>query len=290
MGEGVIKMTQVQLTNGGGTLNCDAIAHRESQACKIPIRSVPTRTTGAFVDTGTYTLKNRKLFMAIRLTDAEKTTLDGIFDQRALVTITMKIGPAAFPKWEYNAWFVKKPIIYEWSTAVSGTDREWLAECEFVCDDDFGYDVAYQEGFEGTVTFKTANYLVPCDPLGAVMNTTTNCKRSGNRSGQGALTTGGYAADFDFTGATSVIITLYYSQCGLLGGTDFGYCKVRDCDAGTWLYNQAIGTTASGDSAWHLFTLDITANAAGLSNVRIFILAEVGSVRQHVDDIQVTYV
>lgn len=124
-------MTQVIITNAGGTLNCDAIEHRERQTCKFPVRSVPTRTSGSFVDDGTYTLKNRRLFMTIRLTDAEKTTLQAIFDQSVVVTITMKLTAAAYPAWVYTAWFEQKPIIYEYSSG--GSTREWLAELVFVC-------------------------------------------------------------------------------------------------------------------------------------------------------------
>ncbi|MCK4500092.1 hypothetical protein KAU11_06305, partial [Candidatus Babeliales bacterium] len=95
------------------------------QACKVAVRGVPLRTTGSFVDTGTWTLKNRRLRVEMRLTDANKTTLQAIFDASAVVTITAY-------DWTYTGWFVKKPMIWEYSKNGSGSEREWLVEVEFV--------------------------------------------------------------------------------------------------------------------------------------------------------------
>jgi len=133
-------MTQITIANAGGTLECDAIAWNEGQICKVAVRDVPLRTTGAFIDTGTYTLKNRKIRTSIRLSDAQKTTLQAIFNQSALVTITAVQGSKG--TWTYTAWLRKKPIMYEYSN--NSAVREWIAELEF--------DVGTTDGSE-TFTF-----------------------------------------------------------------------------------------------------------------------------------------
>lgn len=114
----------ILISNSGGSLYSHAIDWRERQACRVAVRDVPLRTTGSFVDVGTYTLRNRRLNITIRLTDANKTTLQAIFDAVALVTITVR-------GWTYTGWFERKPIIYEYSVNNSG-NREWVAEMEFV--------------------------------------------------------------------------------------------------------------------------------------------------------------
>lgn len=102
------------------------IEWRERQACRVAVRDVPTRATGSFVDTGTYTLRNRRLWLTFRLTDAEKTTLQTTFDGHVQITITAG-------DWTYTGWFVRKPIIYEYSVDVGGGNtREWIVEMELV--------------------------------------------------------------------------------------------------------------------------------------------------------------
>lgn len=154
-----------------------------------------------------------------------------------------------------------------------------------------GYE-SWACGFEiNSCGWSFASYLTPCIALGGSMTRTNACAHTGSWCGRGTAATGGVARDFDFSRARAdetVDIELWYSGCGLLGGTNFGYLKVRDCDTGEWLYNVAIGTTASGDAAWHYFHQDIS-DVAGRPNIRIFLLAEVGSVRQHIDDILIAW-
>lgn len=119
----------ITIVNAGGSLCCDAIAWRESQIDKVAVRNIPLCSTGSFIDTGTYTLKNRKLEITFRLTAAQKTTLQAIFNQSEVVTITAIQGTTG--TWTYTAWLRKKPIIYEYSKNGDGTVREWLAELEF---------------------------------------------------------------------------------------------------------------------------------------------------------------
>ena len=128
----VDKYKNVTIANAGGTSDCCIIEHGERQACKVAVRGVPLRTAGSFVDTGTWTLKNRRLHITIRLTDAEKTTFQDIFEATAMVTIIMRTTAAEYPRWTYTGWFVKKPLVYEYSKDGDGNIREWVVEIEFV--------------------------------------------------------------------------------------------------------------------------------------------------------------
>ena len=123
MGEGAVKMTQIAITNAGGTLNCDAIEWGERQVCKVAVRPVPTRSSGSFIDTGTYTLKNRVITMTIRVSDTEKTTLQGIFNQSANCTITAG-------DWTYTAWLQTKNILWKFAMQ-NGIERNWETELKF---------------------------------------------------------------------------------------------------------------------------------------------------------------
>jgi len=130
----LVEGDDITIDNSGGNLQTECvIRYSERQACKTAVRGIPLRTAGSFVDTGTWTLRNRRLYMTIRLTDAEKTTLQAIFDATAIVTIIMKTTDADYPRWTYTAWFEKKPLIYEYSKDGSGNVNEWVAELEFVC-------------------------------------------------------------------------------------------------------------------------------------------------------------
>ena len=120
----------VDIQNLGGKLSCCVIRLREVQACKVPVRDTPIRTTGSFVDTGTWTLKNRRLYMTLRLTDAMKTLLKAIFDYKGIVTITAV--DSGVGTWIYTGWFVTKPIVYEYSVDSNGDVNEWAADITFV--------------------------------------------------------------------------------------------------------------------------------------------------------------
>lgn len=106
-----------------GPYNCP-IEWRERQGCNIAVRNVPLRTVGSFVDTGTWTLRNRRLYITLRLTDAQKTTLQATFDGH--IEVTVEAGD-----WTYTGWFVTKPLVYEYSKDGDGNEREWIVEMEF---------------------------------------------------------------------------------------------------------------------------------------------------------------
>lgn len=121
-------MTQIQITNAGGTLDCESIGWQESQICDVAIRPVPLRNSGAKVDINTYVLKNKKINTKVRLSDAEKTTLENIFNDSSTVTI---IAVTASGTWTYTAWLEKKPLFYQYAKQVDAT-REWIADLLFL--------------------------------------------------------------------------------------------------------------------------------------------------------------
>lgn len=128
-------MTQATLENAGGTLLCDILALSESQDCNVAIRGIPTRTLGPLVDTGTFTLKFRRLKITIRFSDVEKTTLQAIFDQNLKVIITIVDNIDVLTTWQYMGWFVKKPITYAYSKDENDNVKEWVAKLEFDIDE-----------------------------------------------------------------------------------------------------------------------------------------------------------
>lgn len=110
----------------------ECIDWRERQGCKVAVRNIPLRTSGSFVDTGTWTLKNRRLYITIRLTDTTKAVFQALFNGHVEIVITAK-------DWTYIGWFVTKPLVYEYSVNGSGNTREWLVEAEFALSS-FYYD------------------------------------------------------------------------------------------------------------------------------------------------------
>ena len=119
-----ILCNDVAIINSGGSLCLDVIDWKEVQICKVAVRNVPLRTTGSFVDEGTYTLKNRKLSITIRLSEANKTILRAIFDANVIVTITAG-------DWTYTGWLREKPLRWEYSKTSGGIVRNWVADLEF---------------------------------------------------------------------------------------------------------------------------------------------------------------
>ena len=127
MGEGRT-MTQVSITNAGGTLDCESISWQESQMCEVAIRPVPLKTSGSKVDTKTWVLKPKKINTRIRLSDAEKITLEAIYNANVVVTIT---AVTASGTWTYTAWLERKPLIYQYAKQGDAT-REWITNLSFL--------------------------------------------------------------------------------------------------------------------------------------------------------------
>jgi len=117
-----------------GTINDPNIIYwNEIQVCNPAIRDVPTREDGAFVDTGTFTLKNRKIRITLRLSDAEKTVMQSLFDENANCAIVVQCETGTdYPRWTYTAWFTDKKLQWKYRKE-SGTEKPWVVELEFVC-------------------------------------------------------------------------------------------------------------------------------------------------------------
>ena len=130
-------MTQIKISNAGGTLECDAIKWAERQSCNPAIRQIPPSSSGEFVDTGTFVMDNRKLTIIIHLTDAQRDTLNNIFNANATVTATVTIiakteSGQDYPRWVYRCWLSE--ILNEYSYSKEGTnEREWLVTIKFIC-------------------------------------------------------------------------------------------------------------------------------------------------------------
>jgi len=133
-------MTQITISNIGGTLECDAIAWSEKQTCDPAIREIPLNSTGEIVDTGTFVIDNKQLVFTVRLTDTQKTVLKNIFNANALITVTAKTEFGQnYPRWEYACWLFR--ILKEYSYSKEGiNEREWEVELEFYCSS-FWYEV-----------------------------------------------------------------------------------------------------------------------------------------------------
>lgn len=152
-------MGKITLSNSGGSLEFDAIAWSEEQSCDIATRKVPMRIEGDIVDTGTYVLKARTLSLSLRLTDADKQTLQNIYNSKTQITIVAtQDGTEHY--WVYTGWFNSKPETYEASH--NGTElREWVSALQFKIDSiDFTEPQAtekivnggFEDGDEWTVT------------------------------------------------------------------------------------------------------------------------------------------
>ena len=138
-------MTQIKIENAGGTLECDAISWSEGQSCDPAMRQVPLIDEGEFVDTGTFVIDNRKLTVAIRLTDAQKTILNNIFDANAIITITAITETNGEKVWLYTCWL--STILKEYKYSKEGSDeREWEVKLEFYCSSfSYGHYVEFDE-------------------------------------------------------------------------------------------------------------------------------------------------
>lgn len=117
----------------GYNLQADVIAWREEQSCQPAIRDVPMRTDGAYVDTSSYVLKARIIYMTVRLSDSQKSTLQNIYNNRTSgFTIVAEMDWDGYDEWYYSGcWFLKKPLIYEYKSRGGSDLREWRADLVF---------------------------------------------------------------------------------------------------------------------------------------------------------------
>lgn len=123
-------MSKITLSNEGGILECDSYSWDETQNVKYPIQPIPTKSDGAYVNTNIHTINAKVLNITIKLTDAQKTTLESIFNESKIVTIVAENDGEEYSSWVYTAWFVKKPLLYRYMKSEDDS-FEWLAELEF---------------------------------------------------------------------------------------------------------------------------------------------------------------
>lgn len=105
---------------GSNKLDIVPIFWKENQKCDVAIRPVPNRS-GPKVDTDHWMLSTRELTIRLRLSDASKTTLQTIFDNKERITLRMGTG------WSYSGWLRSKPTRYEYRV-VDGVLQPWLYE------------------------------------------------------------------------------------------------------------------------------------------------------------------
>lgn len=124
------KMTILTISNSGGTLTNDAYEWEEEQSVSLPIQPIPTKSSGSYVNTNIHVVNPKTLSITIKLTNAQKTTLDAIFNANEKVTITGNIDDDT-GTWTYSVWFSKKPIVYKYVKSELDT-FEWRADLEFI--------------------------------------------------------------------------------------------------------------------------------------------------------------
>jgi len=100
------------------------------QDCDVAIRPVPRRQEGEVLDTGTYILTTMDLQIVARLSDAERTTLEAMFDEEAECTVELGDG------WEFIGWFRSKEIDFQWAVTKDeesggNINRNWRVTMRF---------------------------------------------------------------------------------------------------------------------------------------------------------------
>lgn len=93
----------------------------ETQESLPAIRDVPTGSS-QYLDSGTYLIKTRKIDAVFRVTDAERDTLNTIFDENKLVYIYL-LPDFGIDGWIYLCWIKSKNIAYEYKKWQA--DRIW---------------------------------------------------------------------------------------------------------------------------------------------------------------------
>lgn len=110
------------------------------QSCDVALRDVPLRTVGEVMDTGTYLIHTLTLTLTMRLSDADKTTLESVFISHAEATVYLEDDDGNY--WTFTGWFKDKDIVYEFET-----NRPWKVELTFDI-----YTYSYSGSSVGTFT------------------------------------------------------------------------------------------------------------------------------------------
>lgn len=108
------------LTNAGGNLTTtEVIDWRENQVWDVAIGNVPTKTTGQKLDDGHAVINPKTIVIKVRLTSAQKTTLQAIIDANVTATLT---SPDSV--WVYTVWIETRAPKYKHAHD-GATDKSW---------------------------------------------------------------------------------------------------------------------------------------------------------------------
>jgi hypothetical protein len=110
------------------------------QSCDVALRDVPLKSLGEVMDTGTYMVHTLTLAFSMRLSDADKTTLETLFTSHAEATVYLEDEYGDY--WTFTGWFRDKDIIYEYERT-----RPW--KVNFIFDI---YSYSYSGASIGTFT------------------------------------------------------------------------------------------------------------------------------------------
>ena len=117
------------ITNSYGALSCcNVIDVKMSETTKVAKRRVPKRATGEVVDYGTWTHEPMQLEITVRLSDSQKTTIEGIFNESATVTVTLTSDNGT---WTFSGWLNAKEVAYDHSVDSNGISRPWRYRLAF---------------------------------------------------------------------------------------------------------------------------------------------------------------
>lgn len=117
------------ITNTGGTVTCSSVLEvRMSENTKVALRKVPKRSSGEVLDYGTWKHEPLELELVLRLTDAQQTTLEAIFDASATATVTLN---SDYGTWTLSGWLDDKEVRYEYSAGSNSALRPWKYRLKF---------------------------------------------------------------------------------------------------------------------------------------------------------------
>jgi len=128
-------------TNGATSLESPYVLDVSmEQSCDVALRDVPLKSLGEVMDTGTYMVHTLTLAFSMRLSDADKTTLETLFTSHAEATVYLEDEYGDY--WTFTGWFRDKDVIYEYERT-----RPW--KVNFIFDI---YTYSYSGASIGTFT------------------------------------------------------------------------------------------------------------------------------------------
>lgn len=115
--------------NNGEMLNCDITDVRMSESTVASKRKVINRSDGEVLDYGTWVHNPTQLELTTRLSDAEKTSIEIIFNANSTVYVMLV---SDYGVWSFSGWLKNKSVVYEYSIGYNSEDvRPWKFRFEF---------------------------------------------------------------------------------------------------------------------------------------------------------------